>query len=90
MASPLANTPLWPAAGRSGDEIVVTIPLQLRTESTDDRKDIQALFYGPTVLNALNPSTKFIQRGFTSATAWMAPSNYGRTEEGRHEELLHH
>ena len=47
-----------------GDEIVVTIPLQLRTESTDDRKDIQALFYGPTVLNALNPSTKFIQRGF--------------------------
>ena len=47
-----------------GDKIVVTIPLQLRTESTDDRKDIQTLFYGPTVLNALNPSTKFIQRGF--------------------------
>ena len=29
-----------------GDKIVVTIPLQLRTESTDDRKDIQTLFYG--------------------------------------------
>lgn len=49
---------------KAGDTIVVTIPLQLRTESTDDRQDIQALFYGPTLLNALNPSTKFVARGF--------------------------
>lgn len=49
---------------KSGDSIVVTIPLRLRIESTDDRSDIQALFYGPTLLNALNPSTKFVARGF--------------------------
>ena len=51
-------------ACKAGDRIVVTIPMRLRTESTDDRQDIQALFYGPTLLNALNPSTKFIARGF--------------------------
>lgn len=49
---------------KEGDKIAVTIPLQLRIEATDDRQDIQSLFYGPTLLNALNPSTKFIQRGF--------------------------
>lgn len=49
---------------KQGDTIVVTIPLQLRIESTDDRKDIQTLFYGPTALNALSKSTKFIPRGF--------------------------
>lgn len=48
----------------AGDKITVTIPLALRIEATDDRKDIQALFYGPTLLNALNPSGKFIARGF--------------------------
>lgn len=51
-------------AWKSGDTIEITIPLALRTESTDDRKDIQTLFYGPTALNALNNSTKYIQRGF--------------------------
>lgn len=62
MASPLANTPPWPQLeGR--DKIVVTIPLQLRTESTDDRKDIQTLFYGHGAQRA-QPIFKFIQRGF--------------------------
>ena len=49
---------------KAGDVIDVTIPMELRTESTIDRHDIQALFYGPTVLNALNPSSKFVARGF--------------------------
>lgn len=50
----------------AGDTIALTIPLRLRTESTDDRKDLQSLFYGPTLLNALNPSTKYIARGLSA------------------------
>lgn len=56
----VALTRTW----NTGDTIRLTIPLQLRCEATTDRADIQALFYGPTVLNALNPSSRFIARGF--------------------------
>lgn len=51
---------------KAGDTIEINIPLTLRTESTDDRQDIQSLFYGPTVLVALKNSKKYVARGFAN------------------------
>ncbi|MCS5723651.1 glycoside hydrolase family 127 protein [Herbiconiux sp. CPCC 203407] len=46
---------------KKGDTITVRVPLALRTEPTPDRADIQALVYGPTVLTAVDPSTKYLK-----------------------------
>ena len=45
---------------RVGDEVVVTLPLELRVEPTVDRPDIQSLHHGPTVLNMLGAETSFV------------------------------
>lgn len=44
----------------AGDEVEVTIPLDLRVEQTVDRPDIQSLHHGPTVLNMLDNGTSFV------------------------------
>lgn len=51
-------------AWKAGDTIEIVLPMELRTESTYDRPDIQALFYGPTLLNGLNPAKTFRTFGF--------------------------
>ncbi|WEV53181.1 beta-L-arabinofuranosidase domain-containing protein [Bifidobacterium sp. ESL0704] len=63
------------------DAITVTLPMKFRTESTYDRKEIQALFYGPTVLNALNPATKFIGRSFYALMGLDGTIKLGITKE---------
>lgn len=45
---------------RVGDVVEVRIPLDLRTEPTVDRPDIQSLHHGPTVLNMLGSETSFV------------------------------
>lgn len=42
-----------------GDRVTIRIPMALRTEATLDRADIQALVYGPTVLTAVDSSTRY-------------------------------
>lgn len=42
-----------------GDRVTIRIPMALRTEATPDRPDIQALFHGPTVLTAIDSSTRY-------------------------------
>ncbi|WP_285136748.1 beta-L-arabinofuranosidase domain-containing protein [Microbacterium sp. lyk4-40-TSB-66] len=51
----VALTRSWVA----GDKVTVTIPLSLRAEPTPDRRDIQALVYGPVVLTAIDSSTRY-------------------------------
>ncbi|MFD5213775.1 beta-L-arabinofuranosidase domain-containing protein [Microbacterium sp. NPDC058345] len=50
---------------RADDEITVRIPLTLRAEPTVDRPDIQSLAYGPTVLTAIDSSSKYLRLSFS-------------------------
>lgn len=50
-----------------GDAVEIHLPLRLRTEATADRRDIQSLFHGPTLLHAIDATTKYHQLGFYGA-----------------------
>jgi DUF1680 family protein len=50
----------------TGDKVAVTIPLSLRAEPTPDRRDIQALVYGPVVLTAIDSSTRYASLALSS------------------------
>ncbi|WP_232531911.1 glycoside hydrolase family 127 protein [Microbacterium halophytorum] len=44
-----------------GDTVTVRIPMTLRAEPTVDRRDIQALMYGPVVLSAASSSVDYLR-----------------------------
>lgn len=46
-------------AWKTGDTIELVLPMELRTEASIDRPDIQSLFYGPTLLNGLSRDKSF-------------------------------
>jgi DUF1680 family protein len=48
----------------AGDTVTLNFPMQLRTEATVDRPDIQSLMYGPTVLNGLSSQTTYLKQSF--------------------------
>lgn len=74
----------------TGDTIEVTIPMELRTEATDDRPDIQSLFYGPTLLNALSSSKEFLNFSFYRRLGLDATIQHGyrQTRDETHGHFL--
>jgi DUF1680 family protein len=69
-ASGTTNTPgTYVALERTwvkGDRVTIRIPMVLRTEATPDRPDVQALVYGPTVLTAIDSSTRYARLSLSS------------------------
>lgn len=63
----------------AGDQLTLRLPLQLRIESTDDRQDIASLFNGPTLLNALDPATKYHQLSLYGAMGLDGSIRHGIT-----------
>lgn len=53
-----------------GDEIVVRLPLSLRTEPTPDDPTVEALFVGPTLLLARDDATTWRRRRRWGARRW--------------------
>ncbi|HMR49932.1 MAG TPA: glycoside hydrolase family 127 protein [Arachnia sp.] len=66
----------------AGDKVEVVIPMHLRTESTIDRPDIQSLFYGPTVLNALNSAKTYLNFSFYPRLGLDGTIRHGFTQTG--------
>lgn len=65
---------------QEGDRVEVTIPMDLRTEATPDRPDIQSLLYGPTVLNALSNSKEYLNFSFYRRLGLDATIQHGYVE----------